>query len=454
MKKILAMLLALVFISSSCGKEPAVEMADYNGNSDEYIYIYEDERNKGWEKDVICLAQTFLDKHPKLSSGEYKIITDLLTEEFYFSDELYDEELRAEFIEYINILIPKIDELDDNAIVSELRKAVALLDDAHSWASPISERYYPINFEAFYSEDGVDFYAVRLPIENEEAVYAKLKSVNGVSIEEIIALAKDYISCENEYGMYYQLETLLCTEEFMKNLGFVEENSDFSEFVFIKDDGSEISCNIYAATDSEFFKIEFTNTRLQDKDLLMYKNDLNFWYEFIDEETLYIKLSAFDTSDFSSLLKIVTELEKTVTAETPISKTIVDIRNNPGGSKIPGYNDFIEMLNKDEFGNVYALINDNCFSMSVVMTAILKQNVPDVILVGCPTAEYPNLFGVYNYSSEINSSGIYFQIGQYYVKSWPDYEYDALMPDITIYQTIEDYKNGVDTVLEAVLAME
>ena len=38
-------------------------------------------------------------------------------------------------------------------------------------------------------------------------------------------------------------------------------------------------------------------------------------------------------------------------------------------------------------------------------------------------------------------------------KTLPDYEGDTLMPDLLVYPTIEDYKNGVDTVLEAVRAL-
>ena len=34
---------------------------------------------------------------------------------------------------------------------------------------------------------------------------------------------------------------------------------------------------------------------------------------------------------------------------------------------------------------------------------------------------------------------------------WHDYEYEVLMPDITVYQTIEDYANGIDSVLKALL---
>ncbi|MBQ7874537.1 MAG: hypothetical protein IJ306_05180 [Oscillospiraceae bacterium] len=447
-------LLIITMFFSACNAEPAPEKANYNGTSDGYVYWYEEGRNRDWEKTVLEFANTFLTKHPKVADKETKITTDLLTDEYVFTKEYFDPALQEDFIESVNILIPKIGELEDSEIIFELSGIVALLKDAHSQVFGDYGRYYPINLEAIYTGENVEYYAVRVPVENEELVFSKLKSINGVAIEEIAAMAENYISAENSYDLNTRLEEYYSDENFLKNLKIVEKESDTAEFVFIKDDGTEVSCVFEALELEDYYAVEMTYTHLRQQDLLIYKNSLNFWYEFIDDETLYIRIQAFDASDFSSLLKTVTELNKAVTPESAVSKTIVDIRDNSGGQKVPGYNEFVEMLNKDEFGDVYALINDSCFSMAVVMPSILKQHVDDIVLVGCPTGEPPNLFGVINGVSEFSGSGVYFQMGEYAVNSWPDYEYDALMPDITIYQTIEDYKNGIDTVLEAVLAME
>ncbi len=434
--------------------EPAPEKANYNGASEGYVYWYEEGRNRDWEKTVLEFANTFLTKHPKVADKETKITTDLLTDDYVFTKEYFDPAMREDFIESVNILIPKIGELEDSEIIFEISGIVALLKDAHSQVFGDYGRYYPINLEAIYTDDKVEYYAVSLPVEHKDLVFSKLRSINGVAIEEIAEKAAKYISVENRYDLNTRLEEYYSDENFLKNLKVIEKDADTAEFIFIKDDGTEVSCILDALEIEDYYAAEMTYTHLRQQNLLTYKNSLNFWYEFIEEETLYIRIQAFDASDFSSLLKTVTELNKAVTPESTVSKTIVDIRDNSGGQKVPGYNEFVEMLNKDEFGDVYALINDNCFSMAVVMPSILKQHVKDIIIVGCPTGEPPNLFGVIGGVSEFSGSGVYFQMGEYAVNSWPDYEYDALMPDITIYQTIEDYKNGVDTVLEAVLAME
>ncbi len=89
------------------------------------------------------------------------------------------------------------------------------------------------------------------------------------------------------------------------------------------------------------------------------------------------------------------------------------------------------------------------------MATSLKLNVDGAVLVGGPAAEPPNFtVPVLDGNYEMPNSKCIFSFGGSYLNYWPGYEHDALMPDIEIYQTIEDYQNGKDTVLEAVFAME
>ena len=87
------------------------------------------------------------------------------------------------------------------------------------------------------------------------------------------------------------------------------------------------------------------------------------------------------------------------------------------------------------------------------MPYLLKQEIETAILVGEPAGQAPNVYGdpktIY-----LPNSKQFVQMASRYIEAAPEYAYDALLPDITIYQTLEDYKNGIDTVLEAVLVME
>ncbi|MBQ7874536.1 MAG: hypothetical protein IJ306_05175 [Oscillospiraceae bacterium] len=456
MKKIISFfalfsILALVF--SSCDAEPAPEKASYNRTSEEYVYWYEEGRNRDWEEDVIYLADMFIQNDPQISGNEFRVLLDE-KDNYYYSDELYNEELRNEFIEHINILIPKIDELEDWQITSELRKIVALLEQAHVSVYFSLQNYYPIDFEAIYSEERVDFYSVSASIENEEAVYAKLSAINGVPIDEIINISLEHISSETVYYQYHVLQTLLKCGEFLRDIGITEKETDSAEFSFIKDDGTEITLTLSSIPSGEYGKAEMTDTMLRNKNVLMYKNTSdNFWHEILEDNTLYIRFNSCNDNEYQSFSGFASALKNQI-SDTPVKKTVLDFRDNMGGT-FRNYESFIEMLKGDEFGNIYVLINDGSVSRAVITPALIKQQVEKTIIIGDPAAEGPNGIGYkLDGAYKTPNFGVYFSFGSYYAKFWPDYEYDALMPDITIYQTIEDYKNGVDTVLEAVLAME
>lgn len=107
MKKLFALILVLLTLCSCAAKDHTLEMANYNGTSEGYIYWYEEGRNRDWEEDVVFLADMFMQNDPQISGNEFRVLLDE-KENYYYSDELYNEELRNEFIERINILMPDI----------------------------------------------------------------------------------------------------------------------------------------------------------------------------------------------------------------------------------------------------------------------------------------------------------------------------------------------------------
>lgn len=52
---------------------------------------------------------------------------------------------------------------------------------------------------------------------------------------------------------------------------------------------------------------------------------------------------------------------------------------------------------------------------------------------------------------KLKNNDITFLVSSVFYNVWPEYEEETLMPDVLITPTIEDYMNGIDTELEAVL---
>ncbi|MDY2925588.1 MAG: hypothetical protein SOT06_00705, partial [Eubacteriales bacterium] len=100
--------------------------------------------------------------------------------------------------------------------------------------------------------------------------------------------------------------------------------------------------------------------------------------------------------------------------------------------------------------DTYVLIDNGSISAATAVPAMLKRCLDRVTLVGSPSAQPTHFFyrGLFN----LPNSGIYCQCSGYFVDFYPGYEEPALQPDVLIYQTIEDYANGIDSVLEYVLA--
>lgn len=82
--------------------------------------------------------------------------------------------------------------------------------------------------------------------------------------------------------------------------------------------------------------------------------------------------------------------------------------------------------------------------------------------MGLPVGESVNTFGPSSGSTGIGFGGSFhvlpnngcnFVVSDRFYVSWPGYEGEALMPDIEVRPTIEDYKQGIDTILEAVTDM-
>jgi C-terminal processing protease CtpA/Prc len=137
-------------------------------------------------------------------------------------------------------------------------------------------------------------------------------------------------------------------------------------------------------------------------------------------------------------------------AEEPL-KVILDFRANGGGyvheSTLQG---FVNACGWYETDGIYILIDGNCFSAGVLAPYYLRQAIEGAKLVGAPTGQglwFPANSAWY----EMPNSGVGFRVGDEITCAQRGWEGDALEPDVLIYQTLEDYKAGIDTVLQYAL---
>ena len=175
------------------------------------------------------------------------------------------------------------------------------------------------------------------------------------------------------------------------------------------------------------------------------------WYRIVDDgKALYIRIRSC-TSDSGTIVR---KAMKAAAAEDALETVIVDFRGNSGGTNAASETIVRAIDSLDVSGGKYVLIDGGVCSSTISFAVYLKRYCSGVVLVGTPAGEPPN--GTFQTSKFTlpNQKLIFLMsiLRQFY--TWPGHDEAALMPDILIGQSLEDYQNGVDSVLRYILCEE
>ena len=166
--KLFAIFAAATISLSACSlpKEAPLVSADpaeikpvYDGELYQHEFIYENERDRGWEKDIVALADRYLQEHPKISGRIFPICLPDESRPYRAADYsdwernianiplCFDEDLQREFISETDALIRDIPELTDLQVWYRAIKLAATLKDIHSYVE------YPFFEKTLNGED-------------------------------------------------------------------------------------------------------------------------------------------------------------------------------------------------------------------------------------------------------------------------------------------------------------
>ena len=462
MKKLLTMLLTAAILLSLCACELTLptEPAEpgwqpYNGTMEGYEYYHESDRERKWEEDVLILAQDFADNYPLFQPGKthmyYYAIQGLGTTIGY----LYDEQLRADFFARINKLIPKLGELTNDQIQFELRKIVASLGDVHSHVYADTAYYFWIQVEPFFVEDQIEYRAVVLPSQYKHMLYAQLLSINDIAIEEIIERLTPYGSVENEYGLLSEMLIggggLLYEAALLVEIGVLESETEAAAFKFQTSEGEICTVHIKPHLDTEEVSIESRSVYHACSYSFQYWNEENFWYEILEEEnTAFVRINRFMEEEDETIKEMFEKLMASLREHENVTKVIVDLRRNGGGNLyMEGYARLLQALKLPQIEKVCVLIDHGTFSQSVVMAYEIKQEIDTAVIMGVPAGEGSFFIGVKGEDPTLPYSGLTYRVAVSPLDLNRDEPFDALLPDVLVYPDLQDYKNGIDTILEA-----
>lgn len=430
----------------------------YTGTMEGYVYRHTEDRARKWEEDILYLAQTCLDTHPYVT-GE-PVWTFTYSKPFGgktsgFSNEIYREETRLAFIHLVNDVIAQIPEYTDAQMVYEAQRIVRVLGDIHSslTVGTQDDAVFPIRYEHIVEDGAVSLYAVQVSPEYEDFYLGRLIAINNIPAEEIIEKLTPYIPAENEY---YPIRAIASGSLSAKNalhaVGVMNLEDSQAEFTFETENGI-ITRSVTTVSKNEFQQLDMIRHPMITDAAIMRHQSGNYWYEILNGDTLYMRISSLSEEPNCSFFKYLTDAGNVLSESEIPMKLIIDFRSNHGGPEyLDQWSRFVESVQNCETDGIYLLINENCVSSGVAAPYQLRKSLENAQLVGTPTAQFPNSPAAqYEYTLPNNGNTFYIS-GDYFIFA-PGEQDTALRPDVLVCQTWEDYQNNIGTVLDYVLSL-
>ena len=395
-------------------------------------------RYHDWENDIFYLADAFLGGHPKLTETSY----------------CYDAELKASFENEINLLLPRIYELSDTEVIYELSRIIANLRDSNSVIDVPESRIFPLVFEAFYEDDGVSLYTIAARAGEDRLMFSRLEAINGIPTDEVLARLSPLVSSESEYYTLRSLtgifiNALITRRDTLAAVGVIGRDDITAEFTMSFEDGSSETVEFTALDEDGLDEIKGTRAEktLFSAGALMFQNYGEYcWHTYVPEDNMvYVRITyCYDESGMWS------EVMRDIKEAPEPPKVVFDLRLNYGGRyPMSGFDGFLASLANTDTDGVYILIDGSVRSVSAATAAAIKQKIDGSLILGIPGGGSPNATGsISRYTMPRTGCGFYMSSSMH--TNLKEYGTEPIMPDIAVYPTVEDYKDGIDTILEYV----
>lgn len=392
-----------------------------------------------WEADLAFFRERLLAIHP---------------EPFHsLSRESFDR-----MLEGLRTDLPK---LSDDQIVVRLSKILASLGqgDGHTGLNLSNPRFgyhfVPLGFYQF--TDGI-FVKASAP-SYRDALGARLLSVDGVPVEEILPRIREITEGDNDMSRMSWSMRALVIPEILHALG-VAKSKQGPEYRLRRRDGKEFTLRaeplslrdpvewVSAPTSSALYLRRAGTHPYNPHDL-----KAHFWYEYMpNEKLLYVNYSAVaNTAD-----ETVAEFFRRVFAfadSNPVDKFVLDMRLNGGGNNFLNRPILHGLIKRDETiarpGHLFVIIGRLTFSAAQNLVTLLDIHT-SAIFVGEPSGGSPNHFGD-AVTVALPNSGYPLRIASLrWQDSDPRDRRPWIAPDAAAELSSADYFAGGDPALEAI----
>lgn len=383
---------------------------------------------------------------------------------------------KRDFERAIANLEAAVPSLTDLEIALEIVRIAALVGDAHTQAIPpssLGHHLYPIKL--YWLKDG--FYVIGSAPAYGHAIGAKLVQIGEVLAEDATDALTPYVSHETETGLKADLPFNLVCPEVLRAAGVLRDTGP-GRFLFEGRDGKPFTLDLLPVSPDEYYETVQGDSYVGEPPLYERHPDLAYWFEHLpDAQAVYLRYRKCVDMEDKPFRQLNAELFAFVDAN-PVSRTIIDLRGNGGGHSnlLKPFLQELEShpdMNRD--GRLYAIVGRGTYSSAVLNVVELKEKARGIV-AGEPPSSAPNHYGEAQMFVLPNSG-----IKVYYSTKWfpmsslaagtrlsiadwlgvlgySSARYpsgtdgsNALLPDLQVELSADDYFSGRDPVLEAIL---
>jgi hypothetical protein len=385
-----------------------------------------------WRGDLDTLAENLLERHPN-----------------FFTKHTVEE-----FEDAIETLDAKLDTLDDQQIVMEIGRIVALGGDAHTTVglNEFAKAMHRLPIQVIVLSDGVFISAATGPY--AELIGAQILKFGDVDADEAFERVGELFAYENHSKLINTGTVYITLMPALAAVGIADAFDADSFELTIKDDQGERAVSLDCTIPKERQQwTSFAQLFKGDMPLAYRKSSGNYQTDFLaDTKTVYLAYNKCkDAEDFP--MKTLIEFVMTKSDELDAQRLIIDLRFNGGGDETILWPMMDALKQSDRFkdkGDIVVLISRWTFSSAMTNAHQLKERL-GAILIGEPTSGKPNHFGqlgsfvLPNSKLTISHSTKWFQK----VEGDPD----AVEPDMLVEFDSAAFFGGRDPVLEAALGL-
>lgn len=341
--------------------------------------------------------------------------------------------------------------LSDSEFYYELMHFISLIGDAHTYLDYTklkSNELKVLGFDIAKFENG--WYLLKLEQENQQYLGFELVGINDMSIDDIVDKTKSIVSYENNAWVEYQFPNIIHYANALKYIGVISEFSNITLSIRKNSDSDIERIDIKPISQTEFKNTKMsalTPKKIPDTSVKEIYRSME-----LDENTYYIQYNScredpnLPMDDF--VKKVTTEI-----VNNSYKKIIIDLRYNSGGSSPifePMINSLHQLQRNQKF-STYTLIGSTTFSSAMINAMQLRRNTYS-LFVGSQTGGNVNAYGEVK-AFYLPNSGIRVGYSTNYFELIRGYSKDSLYPDIPVEDSLENYMNGIDSVVETVIKL-